>query len=285
MWKIPFGEFPELAEQGLRNTGSENYGGPVVTAGGVLFIGATSHDRKFCAFDKTNGELLWETLLPAAGNATPAAYEVNGRQFVVIPSGGGKWANPSGDAYVAFALSETTSVRFDQKPQTRNRSRFGAYTDEPCVFHCGRPLVRTWNFIAPLPTGAPTGPVQRAKLACLQTNPTGDREARGIVDQTSVAEDALPILVSCSFLRLSWAGKIIGEASASSRWFLDEREGGMPGPSKQPVGRAVKRNRGGLARGGLHRHRQWPSFLAVVACAAPEDRAQTGDAYKRPVSS
>ena len=104
VWKIPFGEFPELAAQGMRGTGSENYGGPVVTAGGVVFIGATNHDRKFRAFDKTSGELLWETTLPAAGNATPAVYEAAGRQYVVIAAGGGKWGNPSGGSYVAFAL-------------------------------------------------------------------------------------------------------------------------------------------------------------------------------------
>jgi quinoprotein glucose dehydrogenase len=104
VWKIPFGEFPDLVEKGMRNTGSENYGGPVVTAGGLLFIGATNHDKKFRAFDKATGELLWETTLPAAGNATPAVYEVNGRQFVVIAAGGGKWGSPSGGAYVAFAL-------------------------------------------------------------------------------------------------------------------------------------------------------------------------------------
>lgn len=107
-WKIPFGEFPELVEQGLQNTGSENYGGPVVTAGGLLFIGATNFDRKFRVFDKGTGELLWETTLPAAGNATPAVYEVNGKQFVVIAAGGGKWGNPSGGTYVAFALPEPT---------------------------------------------------------------------------------------------------------------------------------------------------------------------------------
>ena len=111
VWKIPFGEFPELAEQGLRNTGSENYGGPVVTAGGVLFIGATNHDRKFHAFDKTTGKLLWETRLPAAGNATPAVYEVDGREFVVIAAGGGKSGNPSGGTYVAFALPQPTQSR------------------------------------------------------------------------------------------------------------------------------------------------------------------------------
>jgi len=105
-WKIPFGEFPELVAKGIRNTGSENYGGPVVTAGGLLFIGATDHDRKFHAFDKATGKLLWETTLPAGGNATPATYEVDGRQFVVIAAGGGKSKQPSGGSYVAFALPE-----------------------------------------------------------------------------------------------------------------------------------------------------------------------------------
>ncbi len=103
-WKIPFGEFPELVAKGIRNTGSENYGGPVVTAGGLLFIGATNHDRKFHAYDKVTGELLWETLLPAGGNATPAVFEVKGRQYVVIAAGGGKSGAPSGGSYVAFAL-------------------------------------------------------------------------------------------------------------------------------------------------------------------------------------
>ena len=103
-WRIPFGEFPELAAKGLPNTGTENYGGPVVTAGGLVFIGATNHDRKFRAYDKLTGKLLWETLLPASGNATPTVYEVNGRQFVVIGAGGGKSGAPSGGSYVAFAL-------------------------------------------------------------------------------------------------------------------------------------------------------------------------------------
>jgi quinoprotein glucose dehydrogenase len=103
-WKIPFGEFPELAAKGLKNTGSENYGGGVVTAGGLLFIGATNHDRKFRVFDKSSGKLLWETTLDAAANATPAVYEVNGRQFVVVAAGGGKSGAPSGGTYYAFAL-------------------------------------------------------------------------------------------------------------------------------------------------------------------------------------
>ncbi len=103
-WKIPFGEIPELAAKGLRNTGSENYGGAIVTAGGLLFIGATNHDRKFHAYDKLTGKLLWESVLPAAGNATPATYEIQGRQYVVIAAGGGKSGAPSGGTYVAFAL-------------------------------------------------------------------------------------------------------------------------------------------------------------------------------------
>lgn len=105
-WKIPLGEYPELVSQGLTNTGTENYGGPVATAGGLLFIAATSYDRKFRAFDKADGSLLWATTLPAAGNATPATYMVNGRQFVVIAAGGGKSKDPSGATYLAFALPE-----------------------------------------------------------------------------------------------------------------------------------------------------------------------------------
>jgi quinoprotein glucose dehydrogenase len=103
-WKIPFGEYPELAAKGITNTGSDNYGGPVVTAGGLVFIGATNFDRKFHAYDKLTGKLLWETTLPAAGSATPSIYTVNGRQFVVIVCGGGKNGAPSGSSIVAFAL-------------------------------------------------------------------------------------------------------------------------------------------------------------------------------------
>jgi len=104
-WKINLGEYPELAAKGMKNTGSENYGGPVVTAGGLLFIGATNYDKKFRAFDKATGELLWETTLPFAGNATPITYMADGRQCVVIAAGGGKDPKSgSGGVYVAFAL-------------------------------------------------------------------------------------------------------------------------------------------------------------------------------------
>lgn len=104
-WKIPLGEYPELAAKGLKDTGTENYGGPLVTAGGLVFIGATNYDRKFRAFDKSTGELLWETTLPFSGNATPITYELDGKQFVVIAAGGGKdLKSKSGGVYVAFAL-------------------------------------------------------------------------------------------------------------------------------------------------------------------------------------
>jgi len=104
-WKIPLGEYPELAAQRMKNTGTENYGGPIVTAGGLLFIGATNYDKKFRAFDRATGELLWETTLPYSGNATPITYQVKGRQYVAIAAGGGKDSrSKSGGIYVAFAL-------------------------------------------------------------------------------------------------------------------------------------------------------------------------------------
>jgi quinoprotein glucose dehydrogenase len=104
-WTVPLGELPELTKRGIPRTGTENYGGPVVTAGGLVFIGA-SKDEKFRAFDKKTGQLLWETSLPAGGYASPATYEVAGKQYVVIAAGGGKMGTKSGDAYIAFALPE-----------------------------------------------------------------------------------------------------------------------------------------------------------------------------------
>jgi quinoprotein glucose dehydrogenase len=107
-WQIPLGEYPELAAQGLKNTGSENYGGPIVTAGGLVFIAATNFDKKFRAFDKATGDMLWEATLPLAGNATPSTYSIEGRQFIVVPAGGGRSrpgaAAESGGVYVAYAL-------------------------------------------------------------------------------------------------------------------------------------------------------------------------------------
>jgi quinoprotein glucose dehydrogenase len=100
IWKQNFGE-DEMP--GIPNSGCENYGGPVVTKGGLLFIAATK-DGMFRAYNKRTGKLLWQTKLPAAGFATPATYQVNGKQYVVIACGGGKLGTKSGDSYVAFAV-------------------------------------------------------------------------------------------------------------------------------------------------------------------------------------
>ena len=102
VWKDTLGDYPELKARGI-HSGTENYGGPVVTAGGLVFIAATS-DSKIRAFNKRTGQLLWEADLPASGFATPAVYNVSGKQYLVIACGGGKLKTKSGDAYVAFAL-------------------------------------------------------------------------------------------------------------------------------------------------------------------------------------
>ncbi len=105
LWQVPLGEYPALAAQGMGETGTENYGGPIVTAGGLVFIGATVYDRKFRAFDSSTGKLLWATQLPYAGIATPATYSVDGRQYVVIAASGGRDPkSPVGGMYIAFSL-------------------------------------------------------------------------------------------------------------------------------------------------------------------------------------
>ena len=103
VWKKTFGTHPELTDSGMPATGSESYGGPVVTKGGVIFIGATL-DEMFHVYDKETGKLLFQHKLPAAGYATPATYTAGGKQYVVIAAGGGKLGTPSSDAYVAFSL-------------------------------------------------------------------------------------------------------------------------------------------------------------------------------------
>lgn len=103
VWQNTFGEFPELKAAGIPPTGTENYGGPVITAGGVLFIAAT-RDGMFRAYNKRTGKLLWETKLPAAGFATPSTYQVGGKQYVVIACGGTKLGTRKGNQVVAFAL-------------------------------------------------------------------------------------------------------------------------------------------------------------------------------------
>ncbi len=103
LWKVPLGEYPELTALGHPKTGTENYGGPAVTKGGLIFIAAT-RDSKIRAFDKKTGEEVWVADLPAPGYATPSVYSVNGKQYIVIACGGGKIGSISGDEYVAFAL-------------------------------------------------------------------------------------------------------------------------------------------------------------------------------------
>jgi quinoprotein glucose dehydrogenase len=104
LWKVPLGVYPELIEKGLPPTGTQNLGGPALTAGGLIFIGAT-RDKMFRAFDKDTGEILWEYELPGGGNATPSVYEIDGKQYIVIAAGGGgRVGSESSDAYVAFRL-------------------------------------------------------------------------------------------------------------------------------------------------------------------------------------
>ncbi len=105
LWAVPLGEVEALTQRGVPPTGIENYGGPVVTAGGLLFIAATK-DEFMRAFDTATGEELWKFKLPAGGYATPATYSIDGKQYVVIACGGGKMGTPSGDTYLAFSLPQ-----------------------------------------------------------------------------------------------------------------------------------------------------------------------------------
>jgi quinoprotein glucose dehydrogenase len=103
-WQVPLGDVKAISDKnGGVATGTENYGGPVVTAGGLLFIAATK-DEQFRAFDTKTGKVVWQTTLPAAGHATPSVYQVNGKQYVVIACGGGKLGTKKGNQYVAFSL-------------------------------------------------------------------------------------------------------------------------------------------------------------------------------------
>jgi quinoprotein glucose dehydrogenase len=111
LWQRPLGEYPALSAKGIPETGTENYGGPLVTAGGVVWIAATNFDCKFRAFDKKTGEILWQTTLPYPGNATPATYATDGKQYVVIASGGGDLfaaSRVSKGMYIAYALPDRT---------------------------------------------------------------------------------------------------------------------------------------------------------------------------------
>ncbi|WP_425398601.1 pyrroloquinoline quinone-dependent dehydrogenase [Aeoliella sp.] len=109
-WRTVLGEYPLLKERGVPPTGTESFGGTIVTAGGLIFIAGTK-DEKFRAFDKSTGEVLWEHQLPAGGYATPATYAVDGKQYVVIAAGGaGKQRTKAGDQFIAFALPDTPTT-------------------------------------------------------------------------------------------------------------------------------------------------------------------------------
>ncbi|MEQ9286121.1 MAG: PQQ-binding-like beta-propeller repeat protein [Cyclobacteriaceae bacterium] len=105
LWRVPLGEFPELTKKGISITGTESYGGPIVTAGGLIFIAGTK-DERIRAFDKKTGEVVWQYQLPAGGFATPVTYLVNGKQYVAIAAGGGRGQKP-GSNYIAFALPDS----------------------------------------------------------------------------------------------------------------------------------------------------------------------------------
>jgi quinoprotein glucose dehydrogenase len=105
LWTVPLGDYPELAAKGMGNTGTENYGGPIVTAGGIVVIGATVFDKKIRAFDSRTGVELWEYELPFAGAATPTTYMIDGKQYIVIAAGGQRQSKGAANgSYVAFAL-------------------------------------------------------------------------------------------------------------------------------------------------------------------------------------
>ncbi|WP_091870988.1 outer membrane protein assembly factor BamB family protein [Pricia antarctica] len=105
LWKVPVGEFPELTERGIPITGTEIYGGPIVTGSDLIFIAGT-RDERIRALDKTTGKVVWEHQLPAAGFATPITYEVNDKQYIVIAAAGGTRGLKPGDNYIAFALPD-----------------------------------------------------------------------------------------------------------------------------------------------------------------------------------
>ncbi len=111
LWKVPLGEYPQLAAKGIHNTGTMNFGGAVATAGGLVFVAAAA-DEKIRAFEKHSGRVLWEYQLPAGGYATPSVYMVDGKQYVAIAAGGsGKNGTKSGDSIVAFALPDQEAPR------------------------------------------------------------------------------------------------------------------------------------------------------------------------------
>jgi quinoprotein glucose dehydrogenase len=128
LWKVPLGEYPELVEMGIRNTGAKNFGGPVATSGGIVFIAGTP-DEKIRAFETHSGNVLWEYKLPAGGYATPSVYVIDGKQYVVIAAGGGgKNATKYGDSIIAFALPSEGDTSATGKSKDEWRDLFDGQT-------------------------------------------------------------------------------------------------------------------------------------------------------------
>ncbi len=128
LWKVPLGEYPELVEKGIRNTGAKNFGGPVATAGGIVFIAGTP-DEKIRAFETNSGRILWEYKLPAGAYATPSVYVIDGKQYVVIAAGGGgKNATKYGDSIIAFALPSEEDSPATSKANGEWRDLFDGHT-------------------------------------------------------------------------------------------------------------------------------------------------------------
>ncbi|MFM1879636.1 MAG: hypothetical protein RLZZ241_2502 [Bacteroidota bacterium] len=103
LWKVPLGETDSLKALGYPTTGTENYGGPVITENGLLFIGGTK-DGYVRGFNRFSGDLLWEYKLPAPAFATPSMYAIDGKQYLVIACGGEKLGTINGNKIIAFSL-------------------------------------------------------------------------------------------------------------------------------------------------------------------------------------
>jgi len=122
-WRVPLGVVEELAAKGMKDTGSPNIGGSIVTGGGLVFIGG-SNDRRFRAFDAATGRILWETKLEASGHAMPITYQGKrtGKQFVVIAaSGGGYLSRHAADVLAAYALPDSPDMKGTRRPRTEAR--------------------------------------------------------------------------------------------------------------------------------------------------------------------
>jgi len=103
VWRRPLGEFKELTAKGMPVTGTENYGGGIVTKGGLFLIAATN-DNMFRAYDKMSGKLLWETALPTSSFASSSTYQINDIQYIILNVGGTKLGAKKGDSFIAYKL-------------------------------------------------------------------------------------------------------------------------------------------------------------------------------------